>query len=344
MVACSAEGCTFKTIYNKVLVQHIDKVHGSEKSHMCIQCGYATNYASQLDKHIETNHKTGQTYKCGECSFTSKNVRYVKQNVKKHEVLSEQQTLYYCDQCEYINEKPSLFQQHLFEEHICVGRWSCTECEYYAVTQTDVLSHIQSQHNGEGEPHKRHLVVRFNMDAFCRPSAEQDEWLKQQGPECQPKYVVIEYSNLEDVPYHDDVQTLTVDTGNEVVVETTCDKESDIDQKDEMRTNNNIYACAICGLADYSLENIQQHLSIVHNSDKCDAGINLNDTTHDVIVEVTDMVPDEVIIQEDMEAGEVVYEQTELVVDADSAGDMRDEAVSAAVESILNLQDTTITQ
>ena len=310
-------------------------VHGSEDKQKGTNSQVKTNGSSVLGKYVR-NHDTNQLYRCGDCSFASSDMEDVKGHLNKHNQTMKEKQLYYCDVCDYTNENPSSLQRHLLRNHIGVGPWSCGQCDLFCADETTLQFHLKSEHQGKGEARRRHLVVKYNMDAYCRPPAEQEKWMDEQGPECQPKYVVIEYNNLEDMPYCNDEQnTLRVDS------EHYLDDNRKLDA-DNRSDSENIYACAICGFSNNSLENTEQHMSDMHNSDENVLNKSSDEFLHDVIVEVTDITSDEIVEKENDMVVEMVPEESQLNSIVNTS--LNDEAVSAAVESILHLQEIVTVQ
>ena len=334
-IRCSADGCPFKTSYNKVLKQHMKTVHGSEDKQGCADSQVKTNGSSIFGEYVR-NHDISQVYRCGECSYASSDMEDVKGHMNKHNQTKEEKQLYYCDGCDYTNVDRRSFQRHLLTNHIGVGPWSCDQCDLFYTDETAVQRHLECEHQGKGEARRRHLVVKYNMDAYCRPHEEQGNWLDEQGPECPPKYIVIEY-NREDISHCNDEQnTLSVDS------EHSSDENRKLDG-DDIHESENIYACAICGLSGNSLESIQQHMSDMHNSDENVLSKCNNEFFGDIIVEVTDITADEIVDKEnDMEVVEMVPEESHLSNTVRAS--LNDKAVSEVVESILHLQKTVTVQ
>ena len=312
-------------------------VHETEDKQSFADSLVKTNGSSVLGKCVR-NRDINEVYSCGECSYTSSDMEDVKGHLNKHnQTMEEEKQLYYCDVCDYTNEDPSSLQKHVLKNHIGVGPWSCDQCDLFCTDETTLQFHLKSEHQGKGEARRRHLVVKYNMDAYCRPPEEQENWMDKQGPECQPKYIVIEYNNREDIPYcNDERNTLRVDNEHYLG----DNRKLDADDRSDIE---NIYACAICGFSNNSLESTEQHMSDMHNSDGNVLSKSSDEFLRDVIVEVTDITSDEIVDEEnDMEVVEMVPEESQL--NSIVSASLNDEAVSAAVESILHLQEIVTVQ
>ncbi len=300
-----------------------------------------------FNKHVE-NHNSAQTYKCALCNYTAGNVEYVKTHMQKH---SKPSGYFYCDQCPFSTRSTRLLQEHLLR-HIGIARWSCDQCNFSASSENKARRHIVSKHDSIGTARERKLIVKFNMDVFQQPKELQEQWLIDNDLQFEPKYVITDLSDSSEIQKlvtQEGVDSIPLgDGGGTIYVESTAVESEDYIAEDQL-IEQDIYACAVCSHTEETLEKMTEHINEQHSKEGNEVETKSDSNSSDLrIVEVTEVtVPELLTFEGDFEVGQqvaVTSEPTDEMKVVTLPSDMQDEAISTAVESILNLQEVTVPQ
>ena len=144
---------------------HIKVNHEGVKQ-KCDLCQKEFNSKQALKNHILTFHE-GKRFDCDLCSYKGSSKQYLKYHLK----IRHEEALFECDHCDY--KGPLLTRYNHMEKHQVDGNWTklggkwenkkiiikkkedtypthfCDQCDYLAMTKTQLKLHIKSKHEGK---------------------------------------------------------------------------------------------------------------------------------------------------------------------------------------------------
>ena len=112
-----------------------------EGQYECHLCSYKSFKRERMLVHIPRNHGP-KKYKCEICDFTSR----AKRQVKDHVGIKHFNVRHECDQCEYKANYKNHLVKHKISQHVLNFKISCTMCEYFGKSRTEVKQHVEKIH------------------------------------------------------------------------------------------------------------------------------------------------------------------------------------------------------
>ena len=208
--------CEFQAKRKEYLHKHMRYVHEGIIDHHCPICSKGFMMSSDVKLHMKVNHEgvkqkcvlcqkeftskqavknhilafhEGKTFDCDMCSYKGNS----KQNLKFHIQSRHEEALFECDHCDY--KGPLLTRYYHMKKHQVDGNWTklggkwrnmkkediypthfCDQCDYLAMTKTQLKRHIKSKHEGKRiKCPKCDKTYSFHGDMMVHFKAEHDK-------------------------------------------------------------------------------------------------------------------------------------------------------------------------
>lgn len=199
----TCDQCGFKTPSLSNMRNVHEKIHGSEKPHLCDTCGKGFKTIKQLRNHkaihnrregvvehcevcgrsfnsnrmlrnhINTVHNKVRPYMCSECGHTAANRSSLKMHLRQH----TGDRPYKCEECDYSSADHNSLRRHK-KRHTGDKPYKCQYCGYACIQSSTYKTHLRKKHPGQDIglvfTCKRCPFHTVSNDIFLAHTAEHD--------------------------------------------------------------------------------------------------------------------------------------------------------------------------
>ena len=139
------EKCGFGAYEKRKLTIHMKSFHEEgDKTIKCGLCSYASLSDAKLKQHIDAVHKKTKKHFCEMCSYVTQNKYSLKMHkISVHEMGDKK---YRCEKCPYASVYSTGIKRHMDGVHENIRNFICEQCDYAAAQKGTLKRHMETVH------------------------------------------------------------------------------------------------------------------------------------------------------------------------------------------------------